>query len=87
MNDAYAGYLPEGFTQFSPGTNSTITYRGGPIETVHPQRTEYLRTQRLASFADAQAILASIGTRRSVTIGLTPASEIVVPANVTQTFR
>jgi hypothetical protein len=85
--DGYRGFLPEGFTQFSPGVNQTIVYRGGPVETTHAARTEYLRTQRLASLADAQRVLASIGSRRAVTIGLTPASEIVVPADVTQTFR
>ncbi len=87
VQDNYRGFLPEGLVQFSPGTNATITYRGGPIESVHAERTEYLRTQRLSSLEDAQRILATITSGRVVTIGLTPASEIVVPADVTQTFR
>jgi hypothetical protein len=87
VNDGYQGFLPEGLVQFSPGTNSTITYRGGPVESVHAKDGEYLRTQRLSSLADAQRILATIQQGRSVTLGLTRASEIVVPADVTQTFR
>ncbi|MCG2591884.1 MBL fold metallo-hydrolase [Ramlibacter sp. XY19] len=89
---AYKGFLPEGFTQFSPGMNATITYQGGPIEstnaakgTYHPP--EYLRTQRLNSLADAQAILASIAAGRTVTLSLTRDSQIVVPTDVTKTFR
>lgn len=88
----YKGFLPEGYRQFSPGMNATITYRGGPIEstnaakgTSHPP--EYLRTQRLNSLAQAQAILASLAKGRTVTISLTPASEIVVPADVAKTFQ
>lgn len=87
VQDQYRGFLPEGLVQFSPGTNTTITYRGGPVESVHATRTEYLRTQRLSSLADAQRILNTISSGQTVTIGLTPASEIVVPADVTQTFR
>lgn len=87
VNDDYKGFLPDGLVQFSPGMNASITYRGGPIESVHSTRTEYLRTQRLSSLDDAKKILATLKAGRSVTIGLTPASEIVVPADVTQTFR
>lgn len=88
----YPGYLPEGFTQYSPGMDATITYQGGPVEstnaakgTFHPP--EYLRTQRLNSLAEAQAVLATIAKGQNVIISLTPASEIVVPADVTRTFR
>lgn len=87
VNDDYKGFLPEGLVQFSPGTNTTITYRGGPIESVHSSRTEYLRTQRLSSLDDAKKVLATLKAGRTVTIDLTPASEIVVPADVSQTFR
>ncbi|MEH3086603.1 MAG: MBL fold metallo-hydrolase [Xylophilus ampelinus] len=88
----YKGFIPQGYRQFSPGTNSTITYNGGPVESVHGARgtfhpPEVLRTQRLASLADAQAVLATIAKGRSVSISLTPASEIVVPADVRTTFR
>lgn len=93
MDTTYQGYLPDGFTQFSPGMNANITYRGGPIEstraakgTNHPP--EFLRTQRVGSLAEAQQILASITKGSTYRISLTPASEIVVPVgNVTQTFR
>lgn len=87
---AYKGYLPEAYVQFSPGMNATITYQGGPIETTHAGPSnppEYLRTQRVASLAEAQKILATISKGRTVTISLTPASEIVVPADVTKTFQ
>jgi hypothetical protein len=87
VNDEYRGFLPEGFVQYSPGTDSTITYRGGPVESVHAQDGEVLRTRRLSSVAEAQAILATIRQGQQVTIDLTPASEIAVPADVTQTFR
>lgn len=88
----YKGYIPEGYTQFSPGMNATITYKGGPVESVHAAKgtfhpPEVLRTQRLNSLAEAQAVLQSISKGRTVTLSLTPASEIVVPANVVQTFQ
>jgi len=70
--------------------NATITYQGGPIETTHAGPSnppEYLRTQRVGSLAEAQKILATILRGRVVTISLTPASEIVVPADVTKTFQ
>ena len=92
QDPAYPGYLPNGFTQFSPGMNATITYQGGPVESTNTARgtfhpPEYLRTQRLGSLAEAQAVLATIAKGQRVSISLTPASEIVVPADVTQTFR
>lgn len=87
VQDGYQGYLPENMVQFSPGTNSTITYRGGPVESVHAKPGEVLRTKRLNSLADAQAILATISQGRQVTMDLTNASEIVVPADPAQTFR
>jgi hypothetical protein len=87
VDDAYQGFLPEGLTQFSPGTNSTITYRGGPVESVRTAAGEVLRTQRLNSVAEAQAVLATIAAGRTVTISLTPSSEIVVPVDLTKTFR
>ncbi|MEF7613538.1 MBL fold metallo-hydrolase [Aquincola sp. MAHUQ-54] len=87
VQDGYQGFLPDNLTQFSPGMNRSITYRGGPVESVHAKPGEVLRTRRLGSLAEAQAILATISQGRSVTMTLTPASEIVVPADVTQTFR
>ena len=90
VHDGYRGLLPEGYVQFSPGLNATITYQGGPIETTHAGASnppEYLRTQRVGALAEAQKILATISKGRTVTISLTPASEIVVPADVTKTFQ
>lgn len=88
----YRGYLPEGFTQYSPGMGATITYQGGPVESTNVARgtygpPEYLRTQRLSSYEDAQRVLATLTKGSTVTFGLTPASEIVVPADVSLTFR
>lgn len=92
QDPTYRGFLPSGFTQFSPGLGMTITYQGGPIESVNAARgtfhpPEYLRTQRLNSLADAQAILATIVRGRTVTLSLTPDSQIVVPTDVTRTFQ
>lgn len=88
----YKGYIPEGFTQFSPGLNASVTYKGGPVESVHAAKGTYhppevLRTQRVSSLADAQTILQSITKGNTVTLSLTRASEIVVPANISQTFQ
>lgn len=92
LDPGYKGYLPEGYTQFSPGMNATIAYRGGPIDSVHSEKgtfhpPEYLRTQRLGSLADAQKVLATITKGRTHILSLTNASEIVVPADVTKTFQ
>ena len=88
----YRGFIPQGFSQLSPGLGTTITYNAGPVESVHAARgtnhpPEVLRTQRLNSLADAQAVLATIAQGRNVTISLNRASEIVVPTTVTDTFR
>ena len=88
----YKGYIPEGYTQFSPGMNASITYKGGPAESVHAAKgtfhpPEVLRTQRVNSLAEAQSILRTIAKGSTVTLSLTPASEIVVPTNPSQTFR
>lgn len=53
------GYLPESYAQVSPSTNTFITYKGGPVESVHAAKGTYhppegLRTQRLGSLADVQ---------------------------------
>ncbi|CAM3602140.1 MBL fold metallo-hydrolase [Paracidovorax anthurii] len=92
QDSGYKGYIPEGYSQFSPGMNATIAYKGGPVESVHAAKgtyhpPEYLRTQRVNSLAEAQTILQSIKKGRTVTLSLTPASEIVVPSNISQTFQ
>lgn len=88
----YKGYIPEGYVQFSPGMNASITYQGGPVESVHAAKgtfhpPEVLRTQRLNSLEDAQKILKTLSKGSAVTLSLTPASEIVVPADVSKTFQ
>jgi hypothetical protein len=92
QDSGYKGFLPEGYTQFSPGLGTSIAYKGGPVESVHAAKgtfhpPEVLRTQRLPTLADAQAVLATIAKGRSVTLSLTPASEIVVPSDVRKTFQ
>ncbi len=92
QDTAYKGYIPEGFYPVQPGPECIHRLQGWPRRigprgegTLHPP--EYLRTQRLNSLADAQAVLATIGKGQTKTISLTRASEIVVPTNVTQTFQ
>jgi hypothetical protein len=92
QDSGYKGFLPQGLTQASPGLGTNVTYNGGPVESIHAAKgtfhpPEVLRTQRLGSLADAQAVLASIAKGKTVTISLTPDSQIVVPTDVTQTFQ
>ncbi|MNV59437.1 hypothetical protein D3C71_1518610 [compost metagenome] len=93
QDPGYKGFIPQGYTQFSPGLGRDVTYNGGPVESVHAAKgtfhpPETLRTQRVATLAEAQQILARITSGNTVTISLTPASEIVVPTgNAAQTFR
>jgi hypothetical protein len=102
LDDAtYKGYLPTGHTQAAltyNGINSSgaivakslaaITYVGGPVESLHAGAgtPEVLRTQRLSSKADAQAILATVTSVGTYTVNLRKASAIVVPADGTNTF-
>jgi glyoxylase-like metal-dependent hydrolase (beta-lactamase superfamily II) len=92
QDTVYKGYVPPSFAQTSPGLGTSITYDGGPVESVHAAKgtfhpPEVLRTQRLKTLAEAQAVLAGIQKGRTVTISLNPGSEIVVPADVNATFR
>ena len=103
LDDAtYKGYLPTGHKQAaltytglksdgSIGTKTlgAITYVGGPVESLRPTAgtPEVLRTQRLNSKAEAEAILLSVTTGGTYTVNLTKASAIVVPGNVTDTFK
>ncbi len=92
MDTEYKGYIPQGYTQFSPGMGRDITYDGGPVESVHATKgtfhpPEVLRTQRVGTLEEAQRILATIVSGSTVTVSLTPASEIVVPENPALTFR
>ncbi|MFA6504821.1 MAG: MBL fold metallo-hydrolase [Treponemataceae bacterium] len=71
--DDYRGFLPA----------------GGPVESMRstPGTPEILRTQRLDSKADAEAILASVKKGETYLINLTAASAIFVPRNAAETFR
>ncbi len=70
--DGYQGYLPD----------------SGPVESMRPAEgaPEILRTQRLSSKADAEAILSTIEKGGTYYIDLTKASAIVVPDDITKTF-
>ena len=87
VQDGYQGFIPEGYTQTIDGKK--ITYKAYPVESIHPGEStpEVLRTRRLGSLAEAQAILASVAKGRTYKIDLTKASEIIVPADVARTFR
>jgi hypothetical protein len=79
---AYKGYLPVNYVQ------GTYTFTGGPVESIRPiaGTPEIIRTVRLNSLADAQAILATVQQGGTYSANLNKASEILVPADVTKTF-
>jgi hypothetical protein len=102
LDDAiYKGYLPTGHQQapitydgvdrngtIVTKTMGAIVYEGGPVESLRPTAgtPEVLRTQRLDSKAEAEAILQTVTEGGTYTVDLTKASAIVVPANVADTF-
>ncbi|MGH1565255.1 MBL fold metallo-hydrolase [Mumia sp. DW29H23] len=63
--DSYGGFLP--------GV--------GPVESIRPEVTEVLRTQRFASRAEAEAVLATVRAGGTYRVDLTKASAIVVPTD------
>lgn len=69
--DSYGGFLP--------GV--------GPVESIRLEVTEILRTQRLGSRAEAEAVLATVSAGGTYRVDLTPASAIVVPADGTPVFE
>lgn len=69
--DSYGGFLP--------GV--------GPVESIRPEVTEVLRTQRLGSREEAEAIAASVRAGGTYRIDLTKASAIVVPDDGRAVFR
>lgn len=103
LDDAtYQGYLPTGHHQdaltysglLSNGTIGTkslaaIDYAGGPVESLRSiaGTPEILRTQRLNSKAEAEAILLTVTKGGTYTVDLTKASAIVVPGPITDTFK
>jgi hypothetical protein len=72
VHDAYSGYLP--------GSGPVESYRATP------GTPEILRTQRLGSRAEAEAILAGLQAGSTYRVDLTRASTIVVPPD-RQAFR
>jgi glyoxylase-like metal-dependent hydrolase (beta-lactamase superfamily II) len=70
VDDEYGGFLP--------GV--------GPVESIRSGTTEVLRTQRLASREQAEAVLASVEAGGTYRVDLTPASAIVVPADGSPVF-
>ena len=63
--DSYGGFLP--------GV--------GPVESVRPEVTEVLRTQRFSSREEAEAVLRSVQSGGTYRVDLTRASAIVVPTD------
>jgi len=85
LDDAtYKGFIPQGYTQTVNGT--TFTYTGGPVESIYAGAgtPEIIRTTRLDTLAQAQAILASVQSGKTYKVNLNRTSDIVVapvPAN------
>ncbi|WP_336716488.1 MBL fold metallo-hydrolase [Arthrobacter sp. USHLN218] len=69
--DSYGGYLP--------GV--------GPVESIRPEVTEILRTQRFPSREEAESVLESVEAGGTYRVALTPASAIVIPADGATVFR
>lgn len=69
--DSYGGFLP--------GV--------GPVESIRPEVTEILRTQRFSSREEAEAVRESIEAGSTYRVTLTPASAIVIPADGAPVFR
>ena len=69
--DSYGGYLPG----------------MGPVESIRPEATEILRTQRFASQAEAEAVARTVRAGGTYRVDLTSASTIVVPEDGSPVFR
>lgn len=60
---------------------------GGPIESVHDNWFEILRTERLDSREEAEALLAQLQSGATYTVTLDQSSEIQLAGNLTDTFQ
>lgn len=60
---------------------------GGPIESVHDNWFEILRTERLDSREEAEALLAQLQSGATYTVTLDQSSEIQMAGNLTDTFQ
>lgn len=69
--DSYGGFLP--------GV--------GPVESIRPEVTEILRTQRFSSRAEAEAVLATVQVGGTYRVDLTPASAIIIPTDSSPVFE
>ncbi|GAA4727569.1 hypothetical protein GCM10023350_08220 [Nocardioides endophyticus] len=68
--DSYGGFLP--------GV--------GPVESIRPETTEVLRTQRFDTRAEAEAVLATVRAGGTYRVDLTKASAIVIPSDGSPVF-
>lgn len=69
--DSYGGFLP--------GV--------GPVESIRPEVTETLRTQRFSSRAEAEAVLQTVEAGGTYKVDLTKASAIVIPTDGSPVFE
>lgn len=82
---------PEGwYVQFE--LDVLDSYRGflpgvGPVESIRPELTEILRTQRFDSKAEANAVLRTVRAGGTYTVDLTKASAIVIPTDGSPVFE
>ena len=60
---------------------------GGPIEAVHKDWFEVIRTERLSSKAEAEALLAKLQSGTTYKVTLDQSSEIQLAAELTDTFQ
>ena len=83
-HDPHAWYVQVG-ARVSDGYDGSCA--GGPIESVHDNWFEILRTERLDSREEAEALLAQLQSGATYTVTLDQSSEIQLADNLTDTFR
>lgn len=83
-HDPDAWYV-QGGARVSDGYDGSCA--GGPIESVHDNWFEILRTERLDSREEAEALLAQLQSGATYTVTLDQSSEIQLADNLTDTFQ
>lgn len=83
-HDPHAWYVQVG-ARVSDGYDGSCA--GGPIESVHDNWFEILRTERLDSREEAEALLAQLQSGATYTVTLDQSSEIQLADNLTDTFQ
>ena len=83
-HDPAAWYVQVG-ARVSDGYDGSCA--GGPIESVHDNWFEILRTERLDSREEAEALLAQLQSGATYTVTLDQSSEIQLADNLTDTFQ